>query len=528
MIKVKYIDKSPTTKADCTVICEDKQSHVNLEELNQDNKTVTQYATFELNRTLLNGEFYDFPDTQPTGQVYISESMTDEYGKFSTPIVITRTFTQQHTSPGISFTFDNNDDQCWCAELNVKWYRDETLLYDSTYTPNSTIYFCQQNVVAFNKMVITFYSTSKSYRYLRIFNIDDGVDREFGEDELYGLKIIEEISEASDTLSINTADININAKTDVDFIFQRTQPIYIYKDENLICKSFNNESTREIEHKYSIYSEDYIGILDKEQFLGGIYINYSLKSLFDDICAGIPHDYIGAETISGYLPVMTRREALQYVAFATCKVIDCSRSENIQVKNLSDTSKSIDIGRVMRNPKELNEAIVTQIILAEHTLKANTETYELINEVVNGTYTFTFGEPHHSYSITGGTLVSSGPNYATVTGAGGIVVLTGSGYDDVVKQLTVENPITVATDLPNVVEKLDNKLITSSNSTTVLQHLSGIYFRNKTLNARVLLGDELVGDLVTIPTELGVITGRIIAIVLDLINGLADLTISEV
>ena len=528
MIKVKYVDKSPTTKADCTVTCEDKQSHVNLEELNNDNSQVTQFATFEKNRTLLNGKFYDFPDKKPKGQVYISESMSSAEGVFGNAIVLTRTFSQQHTSPGISFIFDNNDDQCWCNNLNVKWYRDDAILYDLTYTPNSTIYFCQQNVVAFNKIVITFYSTNKPYRHLRIFNIDDGVDREFGEDELYGLSIIEEISESADSLSINTADININAKTEVDFIFQRTQPIYIYKDESLICKTFNSESTREVAHKYNIYAEDYIGILDKEQFLGGIYSNYSLKSLLDEICGDIPHDYTGEEIINGYLPAMTRREALQYVAFATCKVIDCSRSENIQIKTLSDTPKILDKSRVMRTTKESTEAIVTKIILAEHMLKANSEESELINEVISGTYTFTFGEPHHSYAITGGTLVNSGSNYATITGTGNTVVLKANGYDDVIKQLATDNPIVVATDLPNVIEKMDNRLITSANSVNVLQHLSNIYFRNKTLNAKILLKDELVGDLVIIPTDLGEVTGRIIAMNIDLVNGLADLTISEV
>ncbi len=529
MIKVKYIDKSPTTKADCAVTCEDKQSYVDLSELNKDNKEVKQYASFELNRTLLNGKFYDFPDVSPTGQVYISESMSDKNGNFSKSIVMTRTFAkQQHTAPGITFTFDNNDDKCWCKKLNVKWYRNDTLLHDVTYNPNSAVYFCEQNVIAFNKIVITFYSTNKPYRYLRIFNIDDGVEREFAEDELYGLNIIEEISEASDALSINTADININAKADVKFIFQRTQPIYIYNNENLICKTFNSESEREIENKYNIYAEDYIGILDKEQFLGGIYNNYSLKSLFDEICGSIPHDYTGTEVINGYLPVMSRRQALQYAAFATCKVIDCSRSENIQIKNLPNVSKLIDSSRVMKDPIETTGAIVTKIVLAEHMLKANSEQAELINEVVNGTYTFTFDEPHHSYTISGGTLVNSGSNYATITGTGNTVVLKANGYNDVIKQLSMDNPIVVATDLPNVIEKVDNRLITSVNSENVLQHLLNIYFRNKTLNAKILLGDELVGDLVTIATNFGTVTGRIISMNLDLFNGLADLTISEV
>lgn len=528
MIKMKYIDKSPTAKADCTITCNDKKSFINLEELNNENTEVTQYATLEPNRFILNGNFQLYPVPFPTGQVYISETMSNENGDYITPIVITRTFTQKHTSSGVSFVFDNNDDKCWCTKVNIKWYRDSTILYDITYYPNDSIYFCPQNVVAFNKMVFTFYSTNKPYRYLRIFNIEDGIDREFGEDEINGLRIIEEISESSEALSINTAEIDMKSKTDLDFIFQRTQGIYIYNDDNLICKVFNSESTKEIEHKYNIYAEDYIGILDKEQFLGGIYNNYSLKAILDEICGDIPHDYTGTETITGYLPVMTKRQALQYIAFATCKVVDCSRSECIKIKTLSNTPKTIDISRVMKGQKQSVGAIVTQVVIAEHMLKENTTTSELVSEVVNGTYTFVFNKPYHSYSITGGTLVDSGANYATITGTGSEVILTGKGYDDVTKQLMVDNPVAVATDLPNVVEKLKNTLITSSNSANVLKHIAEIFFRNKTLTTTVLLGDEVVGDMVIIPTEMGTVTGRIIGIELDLVNGLAELTILEV
>lgn len=527
MVKIKYIDKSPTSKADCTVTCADKQVYVDLTELNENNTSVDQYATCENMRTLLNGNFPDFPNVAPSGQVYVSNSLSGSTGEFDTPIVITRTFTQQHTAPGISFTFDKNDDKCFCNDLNVKWYRGDTLLYDVDFTPNDTTYFCQQNVIAFNKIVITFNSTNKGYRFLRIFNIDDGVDREFGEDEIDGLSIIEEISEPSDMLSINTADIKLNTKIDASFVFQRTQPIFVYLNDNLICKSFNSESTRGVDNKYNISANDYIGILDKEQFLGGLYSNYSLKALLDTVCGNVPHDYVGNETISGYLSVMTRREALQYVAFATGKVIDCSRSENIKVRTLSNTSTTINESRVIRGIEESTGPIVTKIILAQHTLKANAESTELINEVINGTYTYTFGEPHHSYSISGGTLVANGANYAIITGNGGTVVLTGNGYDDVVKLLVSTNPIAVVTDLPNVIEKTGNKLITSANSSTILSHIEGIYFRNKTLKATILLGNEKVGDLVIIPTENGNITGRITSMELDLINGLADLTILE-
>lgn len=527
MLKVNYVDKAPGSKNDCTVTCVDKKSYIDLAKLNNDNTRINQYSSNELNRTLLDGSFYDLP-VSPLNQVYESASMSGADGGFTTPIVITRTFTNQYEAPGITFTFDNGTDQCWCNDLNVKWYRGSTLLYSEDYQPDAPFYFCQKNVSAFDKVVITFNSTNKPYRFLRIVNIDDGVDREFTEEELLNIRIIEEISEAGDELSINTADIDIIAKSNIDYVFQRTQPISIYKDNVLISKMFNENTEKNIGPKYQISAEDYIGILDKEMFLGGIYTNYSLKTLLTEICGDIPHDYSGNEKINGYLPAMTRREALQYVAFASMKVIDCSRSDLIQVRTLSQTISDIPDSRVMRYPTEITEQRVTKIVISEHSLVPNTETTELINEEVNGTYTYTWSEPHHNYLITGGTLVESGANYATVTGTGETLILSAMGYDDVERRISTNNPLYISTDLPNVIEKSDNRLITSANVSAVLTYLSGIYFKNKTLKATIILDNEKVGDKVSISTGTSTVVGVITSMELDLLKNLANIEISEV
>ena len=126
MLELKYSNISPTSKTDSTNTTNDKKDWVNMADLSRD-IVPNQYASLEPNRTKLNGKFADFPDTAPTSQGYESEEMSDANGDFATPITITRIFSKNHTAPGIQFIFDNGDDQCYCNNLTVKWYRDNTI-----------------------------------------------------------------------------------------------------------------------------------------------------------------------------------------------------------------------------------------------------------------------------------------------------------------------------------------------------------------------------------------------------------------
>ena len=158
-----------------------------------------------------------------------SEQMSDSDGAFDTPITVTRTYNNTFTAPGVTLTFDTYNNT-YADMVNVKWYRDNTLLYDNDYTPNSSVYFCEQNVVAYNKIVITFTHMNKASRFLKLFKIDDGIIREFYKDEILGLTINEGISDTGESLTINTMNLNILSKSSIKIIFQRVQALKVYND----------------------------------------------------------------------------------------------------------------------------------------------------------------------------------------------------------------------------------------------------------------------------------------------------------
>lgn len=61
-------------------------------------RSVPKYATLEQGRNKLDGTFINLP-VNPKGYGYLSTIITDENGDFAEPIVITRTYTLNYTSP---------------------------------------------------------------------------------------------------------------------------------------------------------------------------------------------------------------------------------------------------------------------------------------------------------------------------------------------------------------------------------------------------------------------------------------------
>lgn len=61
-------------------------------------RSVPKYATLEQGRNLLDGTFINVPDN-PSGYGYASTIATDSRSNFTSNIVITRTYTQNYTSP---------------------------------------------------------------------------------------------------------------------------------------------------------------------------------------------------------------------------------------------------------------------------------------------------------------------------------------------------------------------------------------------------------------------------------------------
>ena len=341
MLKITYKDVSVTAKENSNPVCSDKQDFVDLGQLKESNLYFKKFATLENNFWKLDGDFKILPNNLEKENFGLwSKTMSNANGNFSSKPVLEISFSAYQTSTGITLQF-NPDTDDYCNNLNIKWYQDSTLLVDKTFNPDNALYFCQNNVTNFNKLIITFNSTNKAYRYLKLQAIEYGAIRLFTEDDLRNVSVLEEISLVSEEISINTLNFELDNRDDIEFIFQKKQPLTVEYGDKFIGTFFISNSKRKNKSVYEIESHDYIGLLDKDYFAGGTYTNILAKNLIAQIMGKIPYELdetLGIKTLSGKLERCTRREALLQVVFTICGVVNTARSDKVRIYSLSTES----------------------------------------------------------------------------------------------------------------------------------------------------------------------------------------------
>lgn len=457
-------------------------------------RTVPKYATLEENRCLLDGTYLNLPN-DPIGYGYLSTLISDENGDFSDNIVITRTYTNNYSSPGLSIEFDTWEND-YPRTMNVKWYRDTTLLQNEDFTLDSANYFCDVQVQAYNKIVITIDNMNKANRFLKIYNIADGITRQFYNDELENVEIIEQLTSNNTALSINEASLKILPTNTTGVMFQRTLPFSIYRNEVLFGRFFINSSTSNTDKTlYNVKVDDYISILEGQTYLGGKYTNITASDLISDILGDLPYELdntLGTKTLTGYLGILNKREALRRVAFAINGIIDTSRNDKIVIKPFPTTA-SVTLGKdKIIDIQTTQENIITKIELQTTVLTtkdANTD--NLYSGTLNGTTTILFDSPKFNLAITGGSIVTSNINYAIISGTGSTVTLTGKGYQEIVQSQTKNNASAVTTDI----EKIQTYSTTLSCSDAIIDTLQFVEFKIK---SKFLMQNVTVGDLINL------------------------------
>lgn len=343
MINIEYRDISLTAKNDLDATCDDKQDFSNLELLKQEDVEYRKFATLEEDFWSLDGSFKNFPDNPKEENFALwSKSMSNENGEFETPIEIELNFNNYESAVGLTFKFFILTDD-YAKNINVKWYQDNTLLSEKDFELDSADFFCENSVSNFNKIIITCLATSKPYRYLKIQDIMYGVIRNFQEDELRSINLLEDVSLTSEELKINTLDFVLNNKKLVDFIFQKKQPLILTRNGVLLGTFFIESSKRKSATLYEISAVDWIGVIDKMPFSGGTYSNETVANLVANIMGNIPYELdenLANKTLSGELEMCTRREALLQVVFACCGIVDTSRSNVVRIYKNDLTVKS--------------------------------------------------------------------------------------------------------------------------------------------------------------------------------------------
>lgn len=501
-------------------------------DLRRDDLIYPGYALCYPRFSLLNGQYINFPDA-PQDYGYLSDDWTDENGEFRYyytrqglkphpelyPRIflfpgsdysrymeypaLTITFNSKFTSVGILLTFNTLSGD-YASDINVKWYEDGRLLSDMDFEPDNVRYFCNNYVHLYNKIVITFRKTSKPYRPVFITRIDYGIYRDFLDDELVQTDCLQEINAISEIISINTLSFTVRTKSNIPFDLQKKQRLGLYFNDDLIGHFYLKNGSRKNVWDYYMDAHDAIGVLDGNEYAGGIYTGQLVPDVISEIFEGedfacLVDDAYASTPLHGYIPYTTKRNALQQIAFAIGAIVDTSNSEVVAIyPQQTEVTARFGNDDTFEGLTLEHSDIVTGIRLTVHSYQESQETAELYNGELNGMAEIVFSEPYHGLLVDGGTIVSSGYNYARIRGSGGVVVLSGKKYNHLTSQISKENPDIVFN--KNIKEVTDATLIHSVNAQQALNRIYAYYQRAESVVGDVLLGDKVIGQVVEADT----------------------------
>lgn len=255
---------------------------------------------------------------------------------FATVPTITLEFTEQYTTTGLTIRFAPNSVD-FCRKLAVYWYQGGNIKEQAEYTPTSPLFVLNKAVEAFDKLVFEFYETNLPRKRCKIENIIIGVIRDFNIKELKAVKAIHEIDLISNTVPINVLDVEVHSRDEVDYIFQKKQPVEMTDNGDLIGVYYIDKGERTGRLDISFSCKDAIGLLDLVTYGGGLWLTDTpLTTILNDVFGGTYEFDIDPvyqnSTLRGYIkPDITQREALQHIAFALGAVVDTSGTNKIRI-----------------------------------------------------------------------------------------------------------------------------------------------------------------------------------------------------
>lgn len=512
-----------------------------------------KYGTLESEQWLMDGSFSFFPEVP---EQYFwglwSTTQSDKNGVFADPPVLDITFTQDHSSSGLTLHFYIPTDD-WASRIKIQWFsQDGGLISTALFYPDAVDYYCAKKVENYRRIRIHFLETNRPGRYLKLAGIDYGVYLHFSGHEIVEAHVLEECDPLSSEISINTLNVSLynkegrfsilNPEGYFD-VLQHKQKFTVWEDVKQDARSTGSVSYCMGTFYLSDWSNsgdtladfsavDAIGLLDGAPFDGGIY-DTTAAELAEAILTGYSYTLDGslaAERVQGYIAAGTRRGALQQLAFAIGAMVDCSRGELIRIAPApSKASGMITYDRKLQDGSKVTlNPLITAVAVTAHRYLPGEATEELYRDTLDpGIYRVTFNAPAvvDSLTVTGAELTESGVNLCTLTVAkAGEVCVTGRKYTDstVVLRRTAANLPPNAQD--NELTVTDATLVGPSRAEAVAVRVLEHYAQRYEQNFSMVAGDEKLADRLIIQSFGGeMVRGVLTKLEFDLTGGfLAD------
>lgn len=260
---------------------------------------------------------------------------SDANGVFTTVPRVIIEFTEQYTSTGLTFLFSPGAAE-YCTEMDIYWQQGGVTKDKGTFYPTSATFAVERTVEAFDRVIVDFKKTNLPERRLKLERLAIGVFREFTGRELTSASVLHEIDLVSNTVPVNVLDADFHSETDVDFVFQKKQPVEAFDGEELIGVYYIETGERTGGNHYSISCQDAIGVLELDTYKGGLFLTDTpIEDVLLDIVGNVFAFDISEElkgaTVRGYIPESTKRAAIQQVAFSLGACVDTSGTAKIKL-----------------------------------------------------------------------------------------------------------------------------------------------------------------------------------------------------
>lgn len=472
---ITYRDISPGAARSAVFSGQHYEPFSHLAELRNTNEQ-ENIVSLETNLWILNGTY------KVLGNQVIpfwSNVLSDKNCYFHEYPTITIDFQSQYSSPGITFQFDDLPGT-YCTELNVKWYRDGEIVADTDFFPASNYAICTEKADLYNRIEIAFKRTSLPFQRVRLRSIILGIIRDFEMDEIRSAVITNQVNLISAELPISTLDWVLDSKDDIDFMFQFKQPVDVKNDGFVIGVYYITDTRRTSRSVHNIKCQDAIGVLDCDNFSGGAYVSYSAKQLFTEIINDdfeIDFGDVPDINLTGVLPTMTKRAALQQVLFGWGACAATDGGELIRVFQLDDLPKEIGMDHTYTDVSVETSSPITALKVTAH-------------------------------------KYTEDPN--------GSIQAGGKKYTDTQTIYTINNPDVTESTKANVMTVEGANFVTTENVAEVARRVYDYYTKRVTANVKIVWGRELLGDCVTVPNSWdGSHTGNIQTMNITLSNTVA-------
>jgi len=325
-----------------------------------------KYATFERDYFKLDGSFY-IPPKPGEGDSELgwwSGDICDEEGIFNPYQVLEFNFTEEHNSMGLTITFDTMAKE-YAIDFDIEVYRlDGTLIHvENVVGNNKPTYVLVHGLDNYGKIVITIKKWAKPYRRARITEVDFGVIKDYEDDKLIKLNIIEEMNIISDKIPSNEIRFTID-NSNKEFNILNPEGFYRFLKERQEVKASIGVEVSENEFEFvpmgkfyltdwqsdegalttTFIARDIFELLENKEYTS--IINTNLYDLVEDIMikAGVKDYYIDKKLkdipTSGFKEKLNCRRALQYVGIAGKAAIYQDRYGVVRVEQFQTLDES--------------------------------------------------------------------------------------------------------------------------------------------------------------------------------------------